>query len=500
VSGATKRFGATVALDDVSLRVERGEIHALMGGNGSGKSTLIKCLAGVQSAARGVVHRDGETVELASMTPATAARLGIVFVHQDAAVFPELTVAENLVVGGEYPRRRLGIDWRAVRAEAERVLDEHDIRVDPDSLLADAGPAMRMQLAVARCLASAARSGRSAPVLVLDEPTASLPAGEVAALTRSLGSAVERGAAILLVTHRFDEVFAMADRVTVIRDGRLVGSEAVAALTHARLASMMIGDQDRPTDLPWEVESARGTTVLRADGIDAAGLRDVDVTVDAGEIVGVLGLLGSGRTRLLETLYGLHAHRGVVTVDGARVTPGDIPSSIAAGMAFVGEDRLRAGAFLDLGIDDNLSLARLGRYGRAVRWSQRRAGAEGAEVCRDYDIRCAGPRAHLSTLSGGNQQKVMLARWLVQQPRVLLLDEPTQGVDIGAKSQIYGLVRAAAAEGAAVLVASSDLEELATLCHRVVVMRDGALANGPSSPFGVPDLVTHVLKADTDAH
>ncbi len=497
VFGADKRFGSTQALSGVDLDIAEGEVHALTGGNGSGKSTLIKCLAGVYTADAGRVVALGDEHDLASITPTVAKGLGLSFVHQDAGVFPDMTVAENLVVGSAYPHRAGLIDWKALRRSAQAVLDRHEIDVDAKAMVGDLGPATRMQIAVARCLENVVGDDTThgdRPVLVLDEPTASLPPHEVEQLVTALRGYARRGASVLIVTHRFDEVFALADRVTVMRDGIVSGRADVAAITHAELVTMMLGRRDVTGFYADQRANAPGEVVLSVRGLGSGQLRDIDLEIRAGEIVGVVGLLGSGRSRLLKSMFGADDRTGEVAVDGAVVPAGSVKAAMAAGVAYVPEDRLARGVFLDQTVEDNLSLGQLATYRRGIGWSARSAREAASEARDEFAIKTESTLSLVSSLSGGNQQKVVLARWLSRRPRLILLDEPTQEVDVGSKSQIYDFVRTAAADSA-VLVASSDVEELCHLCDRVVFLAGGRLVAEMSQPLTAPQLVDQLMTA-----
>jgi ribose transport system ATP-binding protein len=466
----SKAFGATQALDGASFRTRRGEVHALLGGNGSGKSTLIKILAGViQADAARIGLPGGSAVAAAEMTPARARAAGLRFVHQQQARFDDLTVAENLALGHGYELGAGGrIRWKALAARTRAVLARFEIDAEPGQLFGTLRPAAQAMVMIARALQD--QEGAHEGVLVLDEPTATLPRHEVDFLLSSLRRYAEAGQTILYVTHRLDEVVRVADSITVLRDGRPVVTCEAAGITHDRLVELIVGRVLAPPARVGRLQDAR-RALLRVRDLAGETLRAVDFDVADGEIV---GLAGAGCSTLLRLLFGdLSPDGGTIELDDrvlARHTPA---RAMRAGIAYVPENRGAHAAFPDLTVAENLSVAALSQYWRAGRLQLRRERADASDLLRGYSIRAAGIDAPLRSLSGGNQQKVMLARWLRRDPRVLLLDEPTQGVDVGARLEIYALIRAAAERGTAILLVSSDLEELAVLCHRVLVLGDG---------------------------
>lgn len=474
VSHLSKTFPGTVALRDVSFEVQRGEIHALLGGNGSGKSTLIKILAGVlRGDPGGSVAVEWNEVASDHTTPEWARSVGLHVVHQQSSVFPVLTVAENIAIGTGFETTRVGsIRWRALRRRTQALLDRFDIATTPDTLVGSLRPADRAMVAIARALQGQdeARSG----MLVLDEPTASLPQHEADRLLAALRRYAEQGQTILLVSHRLDEIVGYADRATVMRDGRVAGHLEGADITEERLIQLIVG---RPLDhvFPAAGEPPDTTVVLEGRHLAGGPLRDVSFRLSGGEVLGIAGLLGSGRSELLKMLFGAYSTRGGdMLLDGTPVRFRDIGDAMRAGVAYVPEDRAEA-AFPELPVRHNLSAGRVGTYWRRLRLQH---GAESADAQRAIDrflIRASSDRQLMATLSGGNQQKVVLARWLQQKPRILLLDEPTQGVDVSSRAEIYSLVREAVAQGCAVLLVTSDFEELARASDRVIVLAHGTV-------------------------
>ncbi|MBS1678389.1 MAG: sugar ABC transporter ATP-binding protein [Actinobacteria bacterium] len=489
----SKRFGPVVALDRVSIDVRRGGIHALAGGNGSGKSTLIKILGGVYRGDQGTITVGAHSYDAADATPRHARDAGLRFVHQNAGVFPDMSVAENLIAGRGYPTGPLStIRWRRLRRYAAEVLERYEIPARPEEQLLGLRPAARMQVAIARCLeegrtALADAGGPAERVLVLDEPTASLPAHEATELGNALERFAAAGETIIFISHRLDEIFGLADTVSVIRDGKMIGTRSIADLDEDGLIEMMLGRSlDRV--FPDHVEEAAAEVVLRAHEVGAGPLGNVNLELRRGEIVGVVGLLGSGRSELLLSIFGAIPRAGLVELDGIPLPALETVAAMEAGVALVPEDRLGEAAFLDQTITENLSVARMSRYFRGGFWRGGVAEREAAEACRQFGVKAASTRSLLSTLSGGNQQKVMLARWMQRDPKVLLLDEPTQGVDVTSRAEIYRIIRDAADAGTGVLVASSDFEEVANLCDRVVVIRDGTIADGAAQPLSAEQL------------
>jgi rhamnose transport system ATP-binding protein len=462
-----KTYGAVRALRGVSFELRAGEVHALVGENGAGKSTLIKVLTGA-------VAPDGGTVAIgdrrvAMMDPQAAHAAGIAAVYQQPALFPHLSVAENIALGrGRGAGWR--VDWTARRSRARALLARIGANIDPDRSVDTLSMPEQQMVEIARALGSEAR------LFVLDEPTASLGEQEVAALLATVRRLKAEGAAIIYISHRLDEIFAIADRITVLRDGESVGTFERAAVDRDALVRLMVG---RPmADVYPPRTHERGDVVLELEGLGHApsGVHGVSLQVRQGEIVGLAGLAGSGRTELAEIVFGLRpADAGRIRLRG-RVTSIASPlDAIAHGIGYVPEDRRRHGVVLDLPIAENISLASLGavtRHGLIDRAAEAAAAARFVERLR---IKTASVDAEARTLSGGNQQKVALARWLATRPSLLILDEPTQGVDVGAKAEIHRLMAELAAGGLAILMISSELPEILAMSDRVAVMRNGTI-------------------------
>ena len=534
VRGLSKRYGGVRALDGVDLSVAPGTLHALLGANGSGKSTLIRVVAGVERAdAGGAVVVGSEAVAADRTSPAWSRAAGVRVVHQGASVFPDLTVAENIGVVAGLPTRPGGsIRWRAARAEAAAGLARLGVAVDPAARMGSLSPAVQTLVAVARALAdvdgggSAVASG-GPKLLILDEPTASLPAAEAATLLAGLRSLAGEGHAVVLVTHRLDEVTRAADEATVLRDGRTVAQVRVSGTVPADLVALVTGAA-APAASSATIDPGAGdgggatagaraaalgepsgasagsgggarepeageAALLEVDGLAVGPLRGVSFTVAPGEVVGIAGLLGSGRSALLEALFGARPRRGgTVQLVGAALAPRSPAHAMTAGVALVPEQRERA-LFPARSLAENLSVADLGRFrrrGRIDRGGESRAAADDVER---YGIRARSVAAPVRTLSGGNQQKAVVARWLRRDPTLLLLDEPTLGVDVGARAEIHALVRRFVAGGhRAVLCVSSDAEELCALADRVLVLHDGRLVGELHGADAHPDAIAHL--------
>jgi ribose transport system ATP-binding protein len=490
----TKRYGSTLALDEVSFEVCPGRIHGLLGGNGSGKSTLIKVVAGVIAAdAGGTVAVDDSTATTSQLTPAWAKAHGIAVVHQSGGLFPELSVAENLCVGAGFPvLAGTTIRPRAMRARAAENLARLKIDVDVRSLVGDLGQAERMLVAIARAVSG--RGGQHTGLLILDEPTAALPAAEVERLFGLLREYAAAGQSIVIVSHRLDEIRALVDDVTVLRDGRNVLESSIATLTKADLIAAIAG----PVQQVGRgcAHTAGGAPVLTTRALCADRLDGVDLDVHTGEVVGIAGLVGSGASELLRVIYGeQRPTSGVMTLAGKQYRPSSTSQAVDRNVGYVvGAGRGR-GAFPILSVSDNLAAADLRRYGNAFAVRPGRVRDEATRTVSRFDIRVPAGDPPVSTLSGGNQQKVMLARWLQKNLDLLLLEEPTEGVDVGARAAIHNEVLSSAERGTAVLVASSDLEELAQICDRVVVMQAGVAVDTLYAPLDERTIANAVLGA-----
>ncbi|MGW9232718.1 galactofuranose ABC transporter, ATP-binding protein YtfR [Pseudorhizobium sp. NPDC055634] len=463
-----KSFLGITALDSVDFTLSRGEIHALLGENGAGKSTLIKILTGVYSRDRGTVTLDGERIEPGNV--AEAQSLGIGTVYQEVNLLENLTVAENLFLGRQ-PRRFGLVDRREMRRRARDLLEGYGLDIDVDALLSSYSVAIRQIIAIARAV------DLSGKVLVLDEPTASLDAHEVEMVFAVLRRLRAQGLGIIIITHFLNQVYAIADRVTVLRNGRLVGSRAIADLPRMELISMMLGRElQHITHEHHAVEATvdRGEAPIRFSGYGRRGsVAPFDLDLRPGEVVGIAGLLGSGRTETAFLLFGVDApDSGTARIDGREVRIASPETAIRHGFGFCPEERKTDGIIGDFSVSENIALALQARQGwsRPISPRDRRNLAD--EYIRSLDIRPPDPDRPIKFLSGGNQQKAILARWLATHPRLLILDEPTRGIDIGAHAEILKMIEKLCAEGMSLVVISSELEELTAVAHRVIVLAD----------------------------
>jgi len=489
VADVAKTFGSTRALKGVDLEVRRGEIHALVGGNGSGKSTLIKILTGVYQADRGgSIAINGVVRDAARSTPEEARADGIHAVHQDLGVFADMSVMENMALGYGYETGwGHRIRWRSQRRRTLELLERFEIVAKPETPLRALSRAVRTQVAIARALQ--AEEHGSGGLLILDEPTSSLPAHEVGLVIEILRRYAADGQAFLYVSHRLDEVLELADRVTVLRDGEKVGTYEAGALDEEKLIRLILGKQVSRV-FPSMPEVPKGSPALAVKGLSAGPLADVTMSAQPGEVVGIGGLLGSGRTELLRAIFGdLDRRSGEIYLGGAEFSPRGPAQAMDAGVAYVPEDRAADAAFSDLSVATNISIANISDYWRRGHIAYRSIRHDARRVMDEFLVKASSESGLLVTLSGGNQQKVVLARWLRRQPRLLLLDEPTQGVDVGARAEIYGLIREAIADGATALIVASDFEELAHVSDRVIMLREGRIV-GELKP---PELTVEAL-------
>jgi ABC-type sugar transport system ATPase subunit len=471
-TGIAKRYPGVRALDDVDVAVRPGEVVGLAGENGSGKSTLLKVLAGRVAPDAGRLAVDGEAVSFAS--PAAALDAGIALVAQEVLVQEDLSIAENLLEG-RMPRRRLGlIDWRAANARAREVLASVGLGHAQPSW-----PARRLALHDQQMLAIAKVVLRRPRVVLFDEPTSSLTGEEVQRLYAMIAELKAAGTAVVYITHRLHEYFDLADRLVVLRDGRLVAEEVTADVDEATLVERMVGRRlAQLFERPAEKDAARptATPMLEVEGLTTRRLHGVDLRVAAGEIVAIAGQAGSGRTSLAETLFGQWSYTGTVRVAGEPVALRSTAAAIRSGLALVPEDRKRQGIVGCLSVAENLVMPSWSRTGRAGTRPPKADRALAHDIGARFGVRAASLDVPVESLSGGNQQKVVLGKWAACDTNVLILDEPTRGVDVGAKAEIYRLIEDLAASGIAVLVLSSELLEVMRLADRVVVMAHGAVA------------------------
>ncbi len=469
LSDIRKSFGAVRALKGVSFDLHAGEVHALLGENGAGKSTLIKVITGAHQPDGGTLTVGGETV--AALTPSKTRELGIACIYQQPALFPDLTVAENIGLrlkkSGAFSR----VKWAAQRTLAADLLRRIGAEISPDAEVRSLSMPEQQLVEIACALGTGAR------IVIMDEPTASLTQKEQHLLFAVVKSLRESGVGVVYISHRMEEIFALADRVTVLRDGESVGTHPTASMTEPGLIQMMVGRE--VSHIYPTAEGAPGEVVLSLKNLDcrASGVHGVSLDVRAGEIVGIAGLVGAGRTELARVLFGITpADAGEITLNGQRIAIRSPREAIEHGIAYVPEDRRRHGVILEMPIAENMTMA---IHPTLFPGSLLRMGAESElaqQFIRTLGIKAYGPEAPGGSLSGGNQQKVSVARWLATKPTLLILDEPTQGVDVGAKSEIHKIIRALAKDGLAVLMISSDLPEVLGMSDRIAVMNHGTLS------------------------
>lgn len=463
----TKSYAGVQALRNASFELRAGEVHALIGENGAGKSTLIKIMTGAVEADGGELRLHGE--RLAHNSPREAKARGIAAIYQQPALFPELSVAENIAIGLEGAGLR--VDWRARRRRAAELLAQVGAKLDPDAEASELSMPQQQLVEIARAL------GADARVLILDEPTASLSEEDTRNLFRVLRELRARGVGMIYISHRLEELPQIADRVTVLRDGRTIDTRPMAEVDRSQLIQLMVGRELSAVFPKRSVPLGEPVLELRGLGCAASGVHDVNLSVRAGEIVGLAGLVGAGRTELARAIFGLTpADAGEIRMRGEPVTIQSPAEAIARGIAYVPEDRRRHGVVLELPISTNITLASLRRLSRRGALDFARERAVAAEYIERLGIKTPAIFAPAATLSGGNQQKVALSRWLMTEPSVLILDEPTQGIDVGAKSEIHALMTDLAARGVAILMISSELPEILGMSDRIAVMHGGAIA------------------------
>jgi rhamnose transport system ATP-binding protein len=465
--GISKQFGGVEVLRDIDLDLRAGEIHALLGENGAGKSTFAKILAGVHRPTRGTLRMNGAAIEVPS--PIAAQALGIALIHQEPISFPDLSIAENIVMGRKGGGLLSRVPWAAITAEARRLMDMLGVMIDVNQPMRGISIASQQMVEIARALASDAR------LIIMDEPTAPLTPREVETLFDIARRLRAEGRTIIFVSHRLEEVRMICDRVTIFRDGAHIATHPIDAVTDDEIIRLMIG---RTIEKYRRKHAAAISDVaLQVEGLGRRGaFENISFTLRKGEILGIGGLVGAGRTDVARALFGVApATAGIIRIGGRAVTIRSPRDAIAHGMAFVPEDRAVAGIFATLPVEHNLTAAIPGRIGPGgmIRRGVERAIAQ--KSVRELSVKLASLRQPINELSGGNQQKVILARWLLTEPDILILDEPTRGIDIGVKAEFYDMIGALAEAGRAILLISSELPELLSLCDRILVMSEGRL-------------------------
>lgn len=467
LDSATKNFGAVKALEDGSITLYGGEAHALLGENGAGKSTLVKILGGVHRADSGTLHLDDQLVEFSGPSDAQAA--GVAIIYQEPSLFPDLTVAENIFMGRQPTGRGRAIDRRAMERDARGIFATLGVALDPSRPARGLSVADQQIVEIAKALSFDAR------VLVMDEPTAALTTVEVLRLFNVITTLRARGAAVLFISHRIEEVFACCQRVTIMRDGRFVRTAPIDDLTIDDIIRSMVG-RDLDALFP-KTTTVPGDVVLDVSGLSSAGVfSDISFTVRSGEIVALAGLVGAGRTEVARAIFGVDRRTsGTVRLGGKELPNGSPLAAMSAGMALVPEDRRQQGLVMEMSIDQNVALASLSRLSRAglIRRADERKLA--VTWATKLQLKFGRMKNTVSTLSGGNQQKVVLGKWLAREPKLLIIDEPTRGIDVGTKAEVHRILDGLVADGMAVLMISSELPEVLGMADRVLVLREGRL-------------------------
>ncbi|MFI0541794.1 sugar ABC transporter ATP-binding protein [Streptomyces sp. WSLK1-3] len=495
IEGIRKSFPGVVALDGVDFDLRRGEVHVLLGENGAGKSTLIKMLSGAYHPDGGRVLVDGEEVHIRGAQDAE--RLGIATIYQEFNLVPDLTVAENIFLGRQ-PRRLGMIDRKRMEADAEVLLQRVGVTVSPRARVRELGIARLQMVEIAKALSLDAR------VLIMDEPTAVLTSGEVDKLFAIVRRLREGGVGIVFITHHLEEIAALGDRVTVLRDGKSVG-QVPAATPEDELVRLMVGrsiEQQYPRE-----RGDTGAALLKVEGLTRDGVfHDIGFEVHAGEVVGIAGLVGAGRTEVVRAVFGADPYdKGTVKVSGSALRGHDVVAAMAAGIGLIPEDRKGQGLVLDQSVEENLGLVTMRTATRAGLVDLKGQREAAARIAEQLGVRMAGLHQHVRTLSGGNQQKVVIGKWLLADTKVLILDEPTRGIDVGAKVEIYQLINELTAAGAAVLMISSDLPEVLGMSDRVLVMAQGRIAGELDAGEATQDSVmalavsTNTVKTEKEA-
>ncbi|MDY7548551.1 sugar ABC transporter ATP-binding protein [Glaciimonas sp. Gout2] len=466
LSGICKRFHGVVALDDVGLTVRAGDVMALIGENGAGKSTLVKTLTGIYQADGGTIHLSGKLVSFAN--PQAAMHAGITAVHQETVMFDELTVAENIFIGRQpqhgFPPR---INWAFIEAEAEKLFARLEVTLPVRARVKDLSVAQRHFVEIARALSQNAR------VVIMDEPTASLSQREIHELYRIIRQLRDAGTAVIFISHKFDEIFAVADRYTVLRDGHFVAAGALADIAEPELVALMVGREIHQV-FP-KVEVALGPTILEVENFcHPTEFNGVNFSVQQGEIVGFYGLVGAGRSEVMQALFGLTPEvTGTVKLHGKAITIHSTSDAIAHGIAYVPEDRQHQGAHLSLPIVHNITLPILSKIGFFLSGRRAKETAIARHFSEQLELKAGHFTQMVSELSGGNQQKVVLAKWLATDPKVIILDEPTKGIDIGSKAAVHTFISELVSKGLSVILVSSELPEVLGMADRIVVMHQG---------------------------
>ena len=475
MTGINKSFGTNQVLKDAAFTLRDGEVHALMGENGAGKSTLMKILTGVYTRDSGIVKVDGK--EVVYKNPQEAEKAGIVFIYQELNVLFDLTVEENLFMGKEITKGFGVCDKKAMRRKAQEIMDKMGVNIPVNKTMSELSVGQQQMVEICKALMADAK------VLIMDEPTAALTQSETKVLFEVIESLREKGVSIVYISHRMEEIFQLCDRITVLRDGAYVDTREIKEINMDDIVQMMIGRTIGERYPKRDVEL--GEEVLRVEKLTSKKLfHDVSFSVKAGQVVGVSGLMGAGRTEIMQAIFGnIPLDSGKIYVEGKEVSIKNPAQAIKAGIGFITEDRKTEGLLLDKSIAENIEIANLGKISDKSVLSEDKRKDLVKKGIEEFHIKCFGPEHECNNLSGGNQQKVVLAKWVYTDPKILILDEPTRGVDIGAKKEIYSIINELAAKGVAIIMVSSELPEVLGMSDEIVVVHEGK--------------VTGVIDADT---
>ena len=463
--GINKAFGSNQVLKDAGFLLKDGEVHALMGENGAGKSTLMKILTGVYTKDAGTIYVDGQ--EVSYKNPQEAEKAGIVFIYQELNVLFDLTVEENLFMGKEITKHFGICDKKAMRAKAQEIMDRMGVNIPIDAVMSDLSVGQQQMVEICKALMVDAK------VLIMDEPTAALTQSETEVLFEVMNSLRSKGVSIVYISHRMEEIFELCDRITILRDGQYIDTKYIKDITMDDVVQMMIGREIGERFPSRNV--AIGGEVLRVEDLTHEKFfRDVNFSVRAGEVLGVSGLMGAGRTEIMQAIFGnLPGVTGKIFIEGQEISIRNPRQAIAAGIGFITEDRKTEGLLLEKSIAENIELANLGKVSKSSVLSAKKGTELVKRGISEFRIKCFGPEHECGNLSGGNQQKVVLAKWIYTDPKILILDEPTRGVDIGAKKEIYSVINELAAKGVAVIMVSSELPEVLGMSDRIMVVHEG---------------------------
>ncbi len=465
MKGINKSFGTNQVLKNAGFFLKDGEVHALMGENGAGKSTLMKILTGVYTKDSGTVFVDGQEVSYKS--PQEAEKAGIVFIYQELNVLFDLTVVENLFMGKEITKKFGICDMKEMRKKAHEVMEKVGVNIPVDAVMSDLSVGQQQMVEICKALMVDAK------VIIMDEPTAALTESETEGLFKVINSLRKKGVSIVYISHRMEEIFELCDRITILRDGEYIDTKEIKDITMDDVVQMMIGREIGERFPKRDVKI--GEEVIKVEGLTSGKLfHDVNFSVRAGEVLGVAGLMGAGRTEIMQAVFGnLKKDSGKIYIDGKEVMIKNPRQAIAAGIGFITEDRKTEGLLLEKSIAENIEIANLGKVSKHQVLDKQKQDELVKKGIEEFKVKCFGPWHECNNLSGGNQQKVVLAKWVYTDPKILILDEPTRGVDIGAKKEIYNIINDLAAKGVAVIMVSSELPEVLGMSDRIMVVREG---------------------------